>query len=53
MVRNMSPENSNPKPEEARPLSRQERIEQLRQNRKGSLPSQHPLSKKADYPTLD
>ena len=32
MVRNMSPENSNPKPEEARPLSRQERIEQLRQN---------------------
>lgn len=33
MVRNMSPENSNPKPEEARPLSRQERIEQLRQNK--------------------
>ena len=32
MVRNMSSENSNPKPEEARPLSRQERIEQLRQN---------------------
>lgn len=32
MVRSMSPENSNPKPEEARPLSRQERIEQLRQN---------------------
>ena len=32
MARNMSPENSNPKPEEARPLSRQERIEQLRQN---------------------
>ena len=29
MVRNMSPENSNPKPEEARPLSRQERIAQL------------------------
>lgn len=29
MVRNMSPENSNPKPEEARPLSRQERIERL------------------------
>lgn len=28
----MSPENSNPKLEEARPLSRQERIEQLRQN---------------------
>ena len=32
MVRSMSPENSNPKLEEARPLSRQERIEQLRQN---------------------
>lgn len=32
MARNMSPENSNPKPEEARPLSRQERIEQLRQD---------------------
>ena len=32
MVRNMSPENSNPKPEEARPLSRQECIEQLRQD---------------------
>lgn len=30
MVRNMSPENSNPKPEEPGPLSRQERIEQLR-----------------------
>ena len=30
MVRNMSPENSNPKPEETRPLSRQERIEQLK-----------------------
>lgn len=33
MVRSMSPENSNPKLEEARPLSRQERIEQLRQNK--------------------
>ena len=32
MERNMSPENSNLKPEEARPLSRQKRIEQLRQN---------------------
>lgn len=30
MARNMSPENSNPKPEVARPLSRQERIEQLK-----------------------
>lgn len=30
MVRNMSPENSNPKPEEARLLSRQERIDRLR-----------------------
>ena len=30
MVRNMSPENSNPKPEEPGPLSRQERIEQLK-----------------------
>ena len=29
----MLPENSNPKPEEARLLSRQERIEQLRQNK--------------------
>ena len=33
MVRSMSPENSNPKLEGARPLSRQERIEQLRQNK--------------------
>lgn len=33
MVRNMSPENSNPKPEGPGPLSRQERIEQLRQNK--------------------
>ena len=32
MVRNMSPENSNLKLEGARPLSRQERIEQLRQD---------------------
>ena len=32
MVRNMSPENSNPKPEETRFLSRQERIERLRQD---------------------
>ena len=32
MVRSMSPENSNPKLEGARPLSRQKRIEQLRQN---------------------
>ena len=32
MERKMLPENSNPKLEEARPLSRQERIEQLRQN---------------------
>lgn len=31
MVRSMSPENSNPKLEEARPLSRQERIEQLKE----------------------
>ena len=30
MVRNMSPENSNPKPEGARLLSRQERIDRLR-----------------------
>lgn len=30
MVRSMSPENSNPKPEEARLLSRQERIDRLR-----------------------
>lgn len=30
MVRNMSPENSNPKPEGPGPLSRQERIEQLK-----------------------
>ena len=33
MVRSMSPENSNPKLEGARPLSRQERIERLRQNK--------------------
>ena len=33
MVRNMSPENSNPKPEGPGPLSRQECIEQLRQNK--------------------
>ena len=33
MVRSMSPENSNLKLEGARPLSRQERIEQLRQNK--------------------
>lgn len=33
MIRSMSPENSNPKLEGARPLSRQERIEQLRQNK--------------------
>ena len=33
MVRNMSPENSNPKPEGPGPLSRQERIAQLRQNK--------------------
>lgn len=33
MERKMLPENSNPKPEGARPLSRQERIEQLRQNK--------------------
>ena len=32
MVRSMSPENSNPKPEGARPLSRQERIARLRQD---------------------
>lgn len=32
MVRSMSPENSNPKLEGARPLSRQERIERLRQD---------------------
>lgn len=31
MVRNMSPENSNPKPEEPGPLSRQERIAQLKE----------------------
>ena len=32
MVRNMSPENSNPKPEGPGPLSRQERIKRLRQD---------------------
>lgn len=31
MVRNMSPENSNPKPEGPGPLSRQERIAQLKE----------------------